>query len=155
MRFLLAAFLLLASGKASAQSTATAPAWTLQDTDGRVVRLADFRGRVVIFHFWATWCPPCLREIPGFVALQEKYGPAGLTVVGVSMDEDTGAVASFAKRSGINYPVVLGTPLVAALYGGVTAVPTTFVLDRAGKIVALHEGFASMATFAAEIKPLL
>ena len=134
---------------------ATAPAWTLPDAHGRTVQLADLRGKVVILNFWATWCPPCLKEIPEFIALQEKYGPAGLVVVGVSMDEEPSTVAAFVGRSKINYPVVLATPLVAASYGGVRVVPNTFVIDRTGKIVAAHEGFVESATLAAEIKPLL
>lgn len=137
-----------------AQENATAPAWTLKNPDGRTVRLADFRGKVVLLNFWAAWCPPCRKEIPGLVALQARYGSLGLTVVGVSMDTEEVA-ASFAKSLGINYPVVFGTPLVAATYGGVAVVPTTFVIDRAGKIVASHEGFVDAQTFAGEIKPLL
>lgn len=140
---------------AHAQGHPTAPAWTLEDTGGRTVRLADFRGKVVILDFWATWCPPCRKEIPGLVALQTKYGSKGLVVIGVSMDEDTAMVAPFLKKFGINYPVVFGNALTAMMYGGVEVIPTTFVIGRDGKVAAVYESFVPETTLEADIKPLL
>lgn len=153
---LAASAVFVCSGRpARPETLAAAPAWTLQDTAGRTVRLADFRGQVVILHFWATWCPPCRREVPVLAALRDQYESAGLVVVGVSLDEDPALVTSFVKEQGINYPVVLGTPLVAVAYGGVSTLPTTFVINRDGKIVAVHESFASQAGLEAEVKPFL
>ena len=137
-------------------ATTAAPEWQLNDPDGQTVKLSDFKGKVVILDFWATWCPPCKAEIPGFIALQKQYAAQGLTVVGVSLDTAGAAVVkSFMKRTGMNYPVVIGDDKIAGDYGGISAIPTTFVLDRTGNIVSSHQGFASQVVFESEIRPLL
>jgi peroxiredoxin len=137
-------------------STTAAPEWQLNDPDGQPVKLSDFKGKVVILDFWATWCPPCRAEIPGFVALQKQYAAQGLTVVGVSLDTaGASVVKSFMKNLGMNYPVVIGDEKIAADYGGVSAIPTTFVIDRNGNIVTSHQGYASQLVFESEIRPLL
>ncbi len=133
-----------------------APAWELKDLDGKTVKMADYKGKVVILDFWATWCPPCKKEIPGFINLQKKYGDKGLVVVGVSLDEGGPAVVKpFAQKMGINYPLVMGDQKTAAAFGGIEAIPTTFVIDRDGNVVTGHQGYADEATFESEIKPLL
>lgn len=133
-----------------------APAWELKDVNGKPVQSADFKGKVVILDFWATWCPPCRQEIPGFISLQKKYGKDGLTVVGVALDaEGAKVVAPFIKKNGINYPIVLGDDKVTRAFGGIEAIPTTFIIDREGNIVSKHVGFVPEATFEKEIKPLL
>jgi peroxiredoxin len=142
----------------AAQSTSAdqAPAWSLTDLAGKSVKSSDFAGKVVILDFWATWCPPCRAEIPGFVELQEKYGEQGLQIVGVSMDEGgPQAVAAFVRKTGMNYPVVMGDESVANAFGGVRALPTTFVIDRAGKIAERHEGYTSKDAFEQILKKLL
>lgn len=120
----------------------TAPEWQLNDVDGNPMKLSDFKGKVVILDFWATWCPPCREEIPGFIALQEKYGDGGLTIIGVSLDKQGPLVVkSFMRRFGMNYPVVMGDEKIFADYGGIEALPTTFIIDRQGNIVTIHETF--------------
>lgn len=137
-------------------AAAPAPDWTLNDPDGKTVRLSDFKGKVVILDFWATWCPPCRAEIPGFVALQKKYGAQGLTIVGISLDTAGPSVAKpFIRRLGMNYPIVIGDETIADKYGGVSVIPTTFVIARNGNIVASHQGFTSQTDFESEIRPLL
>jgi peroxiredoxin len=137
-------------------ATTAAPDWQLIDTDGRTVKLSDFKGKVVILNFWAIWCAPCRAEIPAFIALQERFGFQGLTVVGVSVDPDAASeVKSFMERLRGNYPVVIGDEKVAVDYGVVSAIPTTFVLDRKGNIVTSHLGFTTQAVFESEIRPLL
>lgn len=132
-----------------------APAWTLKDMDGKEVKLADFKGKVVILDFWATWCGPCVKEIPDFIALQKEYGKAGLMVVGVAAgDEEVAVVRKFAQKQGINYQLVLGNDDVAKLYN-VEALPTTYIINREGRIVRSHVGLASKSAFEADIKPLL
>jgi thiol-disulfide isomerase/thioredoxin len=133
-----------------------APDWQLSDVNGKPLKLADFKGKVVVLDFWATWCPPCRAEIPGLVALQKKYAGRGLSVIGVSLDERGPAVVKpFMERFAINYPVVMGNDKVLADYGGISAIPTTFVIDRDGNLVAAHQGYTDQATFESEISPLL
>jgi thiol-disulfide isomerase/thioredoxin len=145
---------LFRSPASNALTSSKAPAWELKDPDGKLVKSSDFEGKVVILDFWATWCPPCKAEIPGFIELQKEYGEKGLVVVGVSLDEQgPSVVKQFMDQFGINYPVVMGNTNIMEDFGG-KAIPTTFVIDRSGKIVAKHVGFASKQTFEKEITPL-
>ena len=135
---------------------APAPAWQLQDVDGKTVRSSDFKGKVVILDFWATWCGPCRMELPGFVELQKRYEKQGLAVIGVSVDQiSPGEVKKFAQQSGLNYPVILADAKATQAFGGIEAIPTTFVIDREGRIVKQHLGFTEKEEFEKEIKSLL
>ncbi len=139
-----------------AKPNSPAPAWELKDIEGKTIKSADFSGKVVILDFWATWCGPCRMEVPGFVSLQKKYGKDGLVIVGVSLDEEGAAVLKpFIKKHSINYTIVVGDEKVSKAFGGVDALPTTFIIDRNNVIVSQHVGYAPEATFAKEIKPLL
>jgi cytochrome c biogenesis protein CcmG/thiol:disulfide interchange protein DsbE len=150
------AIVFLALGSQSPLLAAAAPAWDLKDVKGKSVKLSDFKGKVVILDFWATWCPPCRAEIPHFIGLQEKYGKQGLVVVGVSVDEGgPDVVSSFVKANKINYPIVMGNLDVAQLYDANEGIPTTFVIDRTGNIVAKHLGFTDSEIFEKEIKSVL
>jgi peroxiredoxin len=131
-----------------------APDFTLNDIDGRPVSLADYRGKVVILDFWAPWCPPCKREIPDLISLQEQYADRGLRIVGIGLDREDN-VASFVRRNGINYPVMVGDDEIAGLYGGIPGIPTTFIIDREGKINKRFEGYTSRAAFEAALNKLL
>jgi thiol-disulfide isomerase/thioredoxin len=132
-----------------------APAWELKDLDGQLVKSSDFLGKVVILDFWATWCAPCKAEIPGFIVLQKQYGDQGLVVIGVSLDDQGPAVVKrFMADLQMNYRVVLGDVVLMQAFGG-TAIPTTVIINRAGKIVARHVGFTPRETFEKEIQPLL
>jgi peroxiredoxin len=113
-----------------------APDFQLKSLDGKQVRLSDFRGKAVLLNFWATWCAPCKIEMPWFVDLQKQYASQGLQVIGVAMD-DSGeeTIAKFAKEMGVNYPVLIGKESVGDAYGGVEFLPTTFFIDRQGKVV--------------------
>ena len=118
-----------------------APDFTLKDINGNMVKLSDFRGKAVVLNFWATWCPPCKVEIPWFEDLQNKYGSQGLEVVGVALDDSSDKeIADFAKEMKMNYPVLLGKEETSDLYGGVEALPTTFYIDRNGKIITSVPG---------------
>ncbi len=116
------------------------PPFTVTDLDGRVWSSLDWRGKVVLVNFWATWCPPCLAEIPGLVALQENYRDQ-LLIIGISEDEaSVDFVKTFAQERGINYPLVMSTPELQTLFPGIAALPTTFVLDPDGRMVKKHIG---------------
>lgn len=138
------------------ESAKLAPSWELADLEDKTVRSTDFKGKVVVLDFWATWCPPCRAEIPDFIALQKKYTSQGLTVIGVSVDQASlKTVKAFAEKNGINYPVVLADNKIADSFGGIDGLPTTFIIDRKGNIVKQHLGFTPPATIENEVKALL
>jgi peroxiredoxin len=121
-----------------------APEFTLKDADGKTVRLSDYNGKVVLLDFWATWCGPCKIEIPWLKEFQRKFRDRGFEIIGVSMDDEGWQVVKpFVAELGINYRIVIGDDTTAQLYGGVDALPTTFVIDREGKIAAVHVGLTS------------
>jgi cytochrome c biogenesis protein CcmG/thiol:disulfide interchange protein DsbE len=133
-----------------------APDFSLKDSDGKVVRLSDFRGKVVLLDFWATWCGPCKIEIPWFMEFQRKNQDKGLVVLGISMDDEGWEVVKpYLAHMKINYRVVIGNDQTAQLYGGVDALPTTFLIDREGKIAAVHVGLADRRDFENGITQLL
>lgn len=149
---------LVVTGRAqeTASLTIKAPDFTLKDLDGKAVRLADFKDKVVLLAFWATWCPPCRAEIPHFKELQEKYGSKGLAVVGISLDQGgAAAVKPFAAANRINYTMLLDSGEAARAYGGVRSIPTTFLIDRKGNIARKFVGYQSKDVFEREIQRLL
>src|ERR1700682_872013 len=132
-----------------------APPLPEHDISGATVSLANWGGKVIFVNFWATWCPPCREEVPELIALQKRYG-SSLQIVGISEDDDPAAsVLKFAKQSGINYPIVMATPEVIAAYGGVPALPTTFVIDTQGRVVEKHAGLHPIDAYVMEIRALL
>jgi cytochrome c biogenesis protein CcmG/thiol:disulfide interchange protein DsbE len=140
----------------SAESKTLAPSWQLSDVGGKPVKLSDFKGKVVILDFWATWCPPCRKEISGFVAIQKKYADKGFTVIGVSVDEEgPSAVKPVVYELKVNYPIVVADAKIVSDYGGIEVVPTTFIIDRQGDISSVQEGFTDRATFEGQIQSLL
>ena len=135
---------------------APAPAWQLKDVNGMVVSFDQFKGKVVVLDFWATWCAPCRSEIPGYIALQEKYAKAGLVMVGVSLDrEGPEVVKKFMTDQKINYQIVLGDEKIAEAFGGVEAIPTTFIIDRQGTIRYRKVGAMPAGEFEAVVAPFL
>jgi peroxiredoxin len=118
-----------------------APDFTAETVGGEPFRLSDHAGQVVVLNFWATWCPPCHVETPGFVRLQTEFANRGVVFVGVSVDaEGAEVVRPFAERYGVNYPLALHGRPVGALFGGISAYPTTLLIDRSGRIRFRHEG---------------
>jgi thiol-disulfide isomerase/thioredoxin len=131
-----------------------APDFELTDLSGKKVQLSDFQGKVVILDFWATWCGPCRMEIPNFVKLQTKYGDK-LAIVGLTVSSPEADVRSFAQKQGINYSVLLEADNLTDRYGGIVGIPTTFVLDRQGRITQKFIGVMEPSTFEEAIQPLL
>jgi thiol-disulfide isomerase/thioredoxin len=123
--------------------------------EGPQLRTVDLRGKVVLVNFWATWCPPCVTEVPDLVRLQAKYA-GRLVIVGIS--EDHGAVdivKTFATARKVNYPLVMNTRALSASFPGLVGLPTTFVIDQQGRIVQKHVGQLNMAKTEAEVRALL
>ena len=133
-----------------------APDFTLRDASGKRVSLSDFKGKVVVLNFWATWCGPCKTEIPWFIDFQKEWQSRGFTVLGVSMDEDGWkAINPYVAEKKINYPVLLGDEDVNQAYGGIDALPTTFIISRDGRVAFLHSGLVNRAEYEKEILQLL
>jgi thiol-disulfide isomerase/thioredoxin len=138
-----------------AKNPELAPPLQARDLSGAAVSKANWSGKVVLVNFWATWCPPCREEIPEMIALQKQYKDR-LQIIGISEDDDSPeTVLKFAQQKGINYPIVMYTPELVAAYGGVPALPTTFVIDTQGRVVTKHAGLYSMDSYIQEIRALL
>jgi peroxiredoxin len=134
----------------------TAPDFALKDSNGQILKLSSLKGKVILLNFWATWCGPCKIEIPWFVDFEQRYRDQGFAVVGVSMDEDGwDTVKPYITDKKVNYRVVIGNDMVAQLYGGVESLPTTFLLDRDGRIASTHVGLVSKGDYEKEIIQLL
>lgn len=132
-----------------------APAWELNDLDGKLVSLGNYKGKVVVLNFWGTFCTPCLKETPEFVAIQQQFAGKGLVIIGAAMDQnnDTG-VKAFAKKFFVNYPIVIAPGSMSHDYGVIGA-PTTFIIDKNGFIVFRHVGALSRKDLAQQLSPLL
>jgi peroxiredoxin len=133
-----------------------APAWKLKDLAGQEVSSDQFKGKVVVVDFWATWCGPCVSEIPGYVALQKKYGPQGLVIVGVSLDRKGPAhVKKFVDEHAMNYTIVMGDDGITEAFGGFNAIPTTFLISRDGRIINQKTGAAPAEDYEKLVKAAL
>ena len=141
--------------KSEAQRRA-APNFTLKDADGNPVNLTDYRGKVVLVNFWATWCGPCEVEIPWFVEFEQKYRDQGFAVLGLSMDDDGWkAVRPYIASHKINYRVMIASEVVSQQFGDIDSLPTSFMLDRQGRIATNHVGLVDKRDYQNEILKLL
>lgn len=133
-----------------------APDFELKATDGKMIKLSDYKGKIVIIDFWATWCPPCRKGIPDLVELQEKYGK-DLVIIGISLDDKRTIkdVEPFVSKYKINYPVVYGDEKTVGLFGNIESIPTSFVIDREGNIVKTHVGLIPKSEYEKDIEGLL
>ncbi|HUE04875.1 MAG TPA: redoxin domain-containing protein [Bryobacteraceae bacterium] len=133
-----------------------APDFALKDADGKTVRLSEYKGKVVLVDFWATYCGPCKIEIPWFMDFERKHKDQGFSVLGIDMDDEGwDAVKPFVSDVGINYRIVVGNDATADKFGGIEALPTTFLIDRQGRIADVHVGLTSKSEFENAIEQLL
>ena len=138
------------------KSRKPAPAFTLKDSNGTSVKLSDYLGKVVLLNFWATWCGPCKVEIPWFIEFEQKHKDSGFAVVGISMDEDGWeTVKPYIEARRVNYRILLGDDATAQSFGGVESLPTTFLIDRQGRVASVHIGLVSKSSYQNEIIQLL
>ncbi len=147
------------SGK-QVQEYPAAPDFTLNDLDGKAVSLSEYRGKVVVIDFWATWCPPCRKGIPDFVEMQEEYGRDKFIVLGINLDQGTPdkvlpMVKDFAQNYKINYPVLMHDQSIVFAYGGIQSIPTTFIVDQNGKVRQGVVGYRPKEYFRNIIEALL
>lgn len=133
-----------------------APAMELKDGDGKLLKLADYKGKVVLVNFWATWCGPCKIEIPWFVEFEQNYRDKGFAVLGIAMDEEGwDMVKPYAAKAKINYRLAIGDEITAQKYGGVESLPTTYLIDKQGRIAGIHVGLVSKKDYEHDIEQLL
>ena len=138
-----------------AQQTTTPP-FVLKDLNGRIVRSSDYRGRVVLINFWATWCPPCRAEMPDLVKLQRVHAKDGLRIIGVTYPpEEKSRVSRFARSLKVNYPIVLGTRELKDRFSSDDTLPLTVIINRDGKVTDIISGILLSQEFDEKIKPLL
>ena len=130
--------------------------FSFKDTEGKKVSLSDFKGKVIILDFWATWCVPCKAEIPGFNELQKRYGAQGLQIIGLSVDDPPSTARKYALEMKMNYPVLLaeGKEDILKAYDPIPSIPVSIIIDRQGRIVSRHLGIAAMDVFEKEISAL-
>jgi len=136
-----------------AGATKTVPSFSLPSVpDKKPVDIMDYRGKVVLVTFWATWCGPCVQEIPSLISLNEEFGPQGFSVIGISMDQGGARVVKkMMDKTGINYTVAMGNSKVSRDFGGIFGIPTSFLIDRSGKILKRYTGYVSHDVLARDI----
>ena len=132
-----------------------APDFMRTDLDGKSRALSAYRGKVILLNFWATWCEPCLAEIPRFSAWQQRYGPSGLQILGVAMDDELEAVRQLVHRDHLAYPVIMGDAQLGQLYGGILGLPLSYLIDAQGRIVARYRGEPDLKQMERRLRVLL
>jgi thiol-disulfide isomerase/thioredoxin len=153
------------AGKTDADIGTPAPEVSFKDLDGKEATLAQYKGKVVLVNFWATWCEPCRVEIPWLIEMQQKYGPKGFTVLGVDVDDESrDTIATFVgeerfdvngTKAQMNYPIFRGNDAVAEKFGGLLGYPTSFLISRDGKVVKKVQGLVSYDEIAKAIESQL
>jgi len=132
-----------------------APQFVRTDLENRKLDLRAYRGKVVLLDFWATWCASCQIEMPRFVAWQRQYGPRGLQIIGISMDDDPALARKLYKKMKLNYPVAMGNERLGQLYGGVLGLPLTYLIDSQGNVQARFRGETDLNSIEEQFMPLL
>ncbi len=146
LRLLWVVALLLPAGAVSAES------FVFKDMQGHEQRLQDYRGKWVLVNFWATWCPPCLEEIPDLVSLHETHKQTDMVVIGVALDSTKESVAEFVAKKHVSYPIVFGDYELASQVGEVEALPTSYLYDPTGKLVSYQQGMVTKGSVESYIK---
>lgn len=141
----------------TAQAAAKMSAFALSSVkDGAIIKSSSYQGQAILINFFATWCPPCRKEIPDFIKLQKEYGGKGFTVIGISTDQGGAAlVDKFAQKMEINYPVLLSEAKTPETFGGIVGIPTSFLVNREGNVVKRYDGYVDHQTLVNDLKAIL
>lgn len=152
----LAALLLLLPGQLALAATAMPPFSLVSAVDEKKISSGDYKDKVLLVSFFATWCPPCREEIPEFIELQKKLGDKGFTVVGISVDEGgPTAVKSLVEQEKINYPVVMADESVLAGFGGISGIPNSYLINRKGNVVKHYPGYVPLSVLQVDIDQVM
>jgi len=156
-RLLTGALLATLAGLCVAAPAGNAPDFTLRTTDGKNLRLAEQRGRVVLVNFWATWCAPCRQEMPLLNQLYQKYEGSGFTLLGVNVDDDSRNAINLANKLGVSFPVLLDADKTVSKRYELSSMPSTLLIDRDGKVRYVHRGYQAgfEALYEKQIRELL
>jgi thiol-disulfide isomerase/thioredoxin len=133
----------------------SAPSFSRANLAGKQVKLTEYRGKLVLLNFWATWCGPCRKEMPLFSKWQQDYGAKGLQIIGLSMDDEAATVKEFLTQRPVTYPILMGDAKLGEEFGGVLGLPLSFLIDAQGRVVAKYQGEADLSKMEAKIKELL
>lgn len=152
MRKLFPLLLVLSAFMSAHAQSSQAPDFSLTDLNGQKLTLSQYKGKVVLLDFWASWCTPCQAEIPQFIEWQKKFGDQGFQVIGISMDDDEKAARKFLERMKPNYPVAMGNTKLAEAYGGILGLPANIVITRNGQVMARHIGVSDLKSLEQEIE---
>lgn len=156
MRVVILAVAIFIQPLITSAQTRPAPTLVLKDLKGRAIRLSDYKGKIVLLNFWATWCPPCRAEMPELVRMQREYARRGLQIIGITYPPERRARArKFVARLKLNYPIAFGTRRTKALFDWGKELPLTVVVDREGNIRDIIKGILLPEEFEQKIKPLL
>jgi peroxiredoxin len=140
----------------AAQAPKAAPDFELKDVDGKVHHLSEYKGKVVVLNFWATWCPPCRKEIPDFIEMSKQYEAQGVQFIGVAMDDEgLDKVKPWVASHNIPYPIFLSDGKVGPAYGEMSSIPVTYFIDRKGMIRQTYIGMRTRPIFEKDLLPLL
>lgn len=158
IKFLIILVMFMALGLAGHSSAATdMPHFTLKSaSDGKTLDSNTFQGKVLLVTFWATWCPPCMQEIPSLISLQDEFGEKGFSVVGISVDQGgSSPVKRVIDKTGINYPVVMADSKITRDFGGIVGIPTSFLVNQKGQVIKNYPGYVPHGVLATDIKQLM
>jgi len=157
LRVLMLAFVCVLATGVLVQAAPKVPGFILQSVpEKKEINIKDYRGKVVLVTFWATWCGPCVQEIPALKSLQEVYGPQGFSVLGIAMDQGGARIVEkMMKKTKINYPVVMGNNEVSRAFGGIFGIPASFLVDRSGDVVKRYTGWVSHDVLETDLKKVV
>jgi len=156
INLIITCFILAATAVAQSDSSDKTPSIILNDLNGKIIKLADYKGKIILVNFWAMWCPPCLAEIPELIKWQKEFKDNGLQIIGITYPPtNRGKVRTFVRKMKINYPILVGSKKTKAIFDSGENLPLTVIIDEEGIVKELIEGILFSEEFDEKVKPLL